>query len=307
MADDDAPSSRIERLISWAASVVAPLSVLTAVLFYFGYASSRAQYEYFGIDVDTIGLSTQDYVMRSPAPLLTPLLVLVLIGVAVATTHDVVRRRIQAATAGSQDPDADVAAASTARLAGLHRLFRSAAIAGYAILVVGTLMLLGYPLLGQWALYPMVTPVVMGLGAALALYGSRVRGMLRPEERPRLSVVLTLALVLVTDVFWATATLAEWSGRGSAHEIARHLDRLPSVILDTRERLSPRSPNVAETMLPASAGQTFHYRYRGLHLLIQGKDRLFLVPGAWSPSNFTLVLPMDGSVRLQFQFVNQPP
>ena len=81
MADDDAPATRIERLISWAASVVAPLSVLTAVLFYFGYASSRAQYQYFGIDVDTIGLSTQDYVMRSPVALLTPLLVLVLIGV----------------------------------------------------------------------------------------------------------------------------------------------------------------------------------------------------------------------------------
>src|SRR5919205_4311159 len=100
MADEEASdeNGRVERLISWAASVVAPLSVLTAVLFYFGYASSRAQYEYFGIDVDTIGLSTQDYVMRSPAPLLTPLLVLVLIGVAVATVHDAVRRRLRAAT-----------------------------------------------------------------------------------------------------------------------------------------------------------------------------------------------------------------
>ena len=86
MADEEGStdSGRVERLISWAASVVAPLSVLTAVLFYFGNVSSRAQFEYFGVDVDTIGLSTQDYVMRSPQALLTPLLVLVLVGVVVA-------------------------------------------------------------------------------------------------------------------------------------------------------------------------------------------------------------------------------
>ena len=82
MADDALSSSRIERLISSATSVVAPLSLLTALMFYFGYAWARAQYDYFGIDVDTIGLSTQDYVMRSPAPLLTPLLTFVLLGVA---------------------------------------------------------------------------------------------------------------------------------------------------------------------------------------------------------------------------------
>jgi len=307
MADEDSPAGRVQQLISWAATVVAPLSLLTAVLFYFGYASSRAQYEYFGVDVDTIGLSTQDYVMRSPQPLLTPLLVLVLLAVAVATTHDAVRRRVHAAAAGSADPDAGVAARAEDRLAHLHRRFRGLELGGYALIVAGTLMLLGYPVLRAWPLYPMATPLVMGLGAALALYGGRVRGMLRSDERPLLGVVLALALVLVVDAFWATATLAQWSGRGSAHEIARHLDRLPTVVVDTRERLGPRSPNVEETLLPRSTAQTFHYRYRGLHLLVQGKDRLFLVPGTWSPSSFTLVLPMDGAVRLQFQFENEQP
>ena len=307
MADDDAQGTRVERLISWAASVVAPLSVLTAVLFYFGYASARAQYEYFGIDVDTIGLSTQDYVMRSPAVLLTPLLVLVLVGVAVATTHDVVRRRVQVAIAGAGDPDPDVAQRSKDRLDQLHRRFGRVTLAGQVLLVAGTVLLLSYAGLRGWALYPLVTPLVMGLGAALALYGRRVDGLVRPDEQPRLGVVLALSLVLVADVFWATATVAQWSGRGSAHDIARRLDQLPSVILDTRERLALRAPSIEERALPASAGQTFRYRYRGLHLLIQGKDRLFLVPGVWSPSDFTTVLPMDDSVRLQFQFENEAP
>jgi hypothetical protein len=309
MADEgaSAEAGRVERLISWATSVVAPLSVLTAVLFYFGYASSRAQFEYFGVDVDTIGLSTQDYVMRSPQALLTPLLVLVLIGVAVAIGHDVFRRRVHAAAVASTEPDESVADRGRARSADLDRSFRLVELAGWCLLAVGALLLLGYALLQDWTPYPLVTPLVMGLGAGLALFSARIRGLIRPEAGPRIGVVLALSLVLVTDVFWATATVAQWSGRGSAQQLALHLDGLPTVIVDTRERLNAVSPTIKETALPASEAQTFHYRYRGLHLLIQGKDRLFLVPGAWSPSDFTLMLPMDGSVRLQFQFENSRP
>jgi hypothetical protein len=309
MADEEASADdgRVERLISWAASVVAPLSVLTAVLFYFGYASSRAQFEYFGVDVDTIGLSTQDYVMRSPQALLTPLLVLVLIGVAVAVGHDVFRRRVQAAAVASTDADESVADRGRAGLADLDRSFRLVELAGWCLLAVGALLLLGYALLQDWTPYPLVTPLVMGLGAGLALFSARVRGRIHPEAGPRIGVVLALSLVLVTDVFWATATAAQWSGRGSAQQLGLHLDHLPTVIVDTRERLNMVSPTIKETALPASEAQTFHYRYRGLHLLIQGKDRLFLVPGAWSPSDFTLMLPLDGSVRLQFQFENSGP
>ncbi len=309
MADEEAAAEtgRVERLISWAASVAAPLSVLTAVLFYFGYASSRAQYEYFGVDVDTIGLSTQDYVMRSPRALLTPLLVLVLIGVAVAIAHDVFGRRVRAASVASTDADESVAGRGRERLAGLDRSWRLAELAGWCLLLVGTLLLLGYALLQDWTPYALVTPLVMGLGAGLALFSARMRGPIHPQAVRPIGVVLALALVLVTDVFWATATVAEWSGRGSAQQLALDLDQLPTVIVDTRERLSTVSPTIKETALPASEAQTFHYRYRGLHLLIQGKDRLFLVPGAWSPSDFTLMLPMDGSVRLQFQFENARP
>jgi hypothetical protein len=61
------------------------------------------------------------------------------------------------------------------------------------------------------------------------------------------------------------------------------------------------------TGLLPSAGQTFHYRYRGLRLLIEGQDRMFLVPDKWSASDSTLVVPLDSSVRVQFQFQNQAP
>jgi hypothetical protein len=37
---------------------------VTALLFYFGYVSTRAKYEYFGVDVDVVGLGTRDFLMR---------------------------------------------------------------------------------------------------------------------------------------------------------------------------------------------------------------------------------------------------
>ena len=85
--------SKAERWVSFAAGIVTPVTLITALLFYFGYVSARSQYEYFGIDVDTIGLSTQDYVMRSPQPLLVPLLVLSLLAVAGLLLHNAIQPR----------------------------------------------------------------------------------------------------------------------------------------------------------------------------------------------------------------------
>jgi hypothetical protein len=305
-ANTAAASSRLQESISTATSVVAPLSLLTALLFYFGYASSRAQYDYFGIDVDTIGLSTQDYVLRSPAPLLTPLLTFVLLGVAVATLHEWLRLRIAGARKAAEGKDPGTP--EQRRIAGWHRLARGLVAGGWVTLLVGVGLLLAYGVLApRWVYYPLITPLVMAVGAGLALYGRRVARLLEDGQRFR-AVAVLLTLVLATNVFWATATFAEWSGRGSAMEIARRPGQLPSVILDTHERLHLRSPGIEEKALPESEGQTYRYRYRGLRLLIQGSDRLFLVPGGeWSASSSTLVVPLDSSVRLQFRYRNLPP
>ena len=66
-------------------------------------------------------------------------------------------------------------------------------------------------------------------------------------------------------------------------------------------------PVAQEPALPAETDAGFRFRYRGLRLLIQGEGQMFLVPDRWSPSNSTLVVPMDGTVRVQFRFVNQAP
>ena len=116
-----------------------------------------------------------------------------------------------------------------------------------------------------------------------------------------------ILVAVAASIFWATATVAQWTGVGLAQSQAQRLDELPSVILDTKERLFLTSPGINEVALPPSTGQTFHYRYRHLRLLIQGEGRMFLVPDRWSPSDSTMLVRLDPSVRMQFQLINQAP
>ena len=284
----DAPSdqpegARFERWIGFLGNVIAPATLIGALLFYFGYVSSRAQYDYFGVDVDVIGLGTQDYVMRSPQPLLVPLLVFALLGAGLVAVHAAVMRR-------SDRP-------------GFGRRMRRVAVTGLIVLAVGVVLLLLYPLAGGWPYYPLVTPLVIAVGGGSAAYALAA---VRP--RPRLALIVLLWLAVAAALFWATATIAQWSGRGIAQAQARDLGRLPSVIIDTQQRLFlPTEAGVDELELPDSAEEKFRYRYWGLRLLIVGDDRMFLVPDEWGNRDTTLVVPLDGSSRVQFQFRNDAP
>lgn len=296
----------LERWVSVGTTIIAPATALSALLFYFGYVSSRTQYEYFGVDVDTIGLSTRDYVMRSPQPLLFPLLVLTLLAVGGLWLHAAVDRGITAATSGG------------GRQTLLERYDRTAwwmLRTGWTLVGVGVALVVGYALVRDWATYQLVTPLLLSVGSVLVGYASWMGRRLHPEDVPRQGSAVTqrrvagvvLFLFIVVNLFWATATVAQWTGRGVARNDARHLDRLPSVILDTKEQLYLRDSSVEVSALPAAEGQTFHYRYRHLRLLIHGGDRMFLIPDQWAPGNTTLVVPLDDSVRVQFQFRNDPP
>ncbi len=283
---------QVSRWLGVGGSVIAPVTLLTALLFYFGYVSSRAQFRYFGLDVDTIGLSTNDFVMRSPQVLLVPLLAIALGAIGLLLAHVHLRRHGPSARAVAR-----------------------ALVLALLVLTAGLVLLFAFPWVGRWILYPLVAPTLIGAGTgalAYVLWMPTAPPWLRrsADRRARWArpAVTALALVVVaTTMFWATATLAEWSGRGNARQTARHLDELPAVILDTSQRLFLTDGIVEETALPAEGPEDLRFRYRGLRLLIQGEGQLFLVPDRWSPSNSTLVVPLDGSVRVQFRFVDQAP
>jgi hypothetical protein len=334
MADDGPSASQLGQWISTGASIVAPVTLLSALLFYFGYVSSSSEYAYFGVDVDTIGLSTQGFIMRSPQTLLVPLLVFPLAAAGFLTLNAAIRRRIASRVAHTADeantgkPDGD----SARHIEHIRHRVQWSRLFGLAVLTIGVILLFTYPYLHDWTWYALVTPLLVALGGGIIAYASRLLtylqrmqeqqapGTLAGDRRNRArlanddgSVVARriasalIYVVIAASIFWATATIAQASGRAIAQNAANNFDKLPSVILDTKERLFLHDPGIEETLLPPSGGQTFHYRYRGLRLLIEGQDRMFLVPDQWSASDSTLIVPLDSSVRVQFQFQNDPP
>lgn len=291
MPDATSRAEQFNRWWSLGSTIIAPATLLSTLLFYFGYVSSRAQYRYFGVDVDTVGLSTQDYVMRSPQALLVPLLALTLGGAGLLLVHLAVRRH--------PPPRAAV---------------RGVLVAAVVTVLAGGVLIATYAQVGDWPAYPLVTPLLLAAGSAGVLWAMRLPGapsFLAPTDADGRALrrgILALALVAIVGcLFWATATVAEWTGLGNGMRTARNLDRLSPVILDTRERLFLTDGIVEETALPVGDGSQFRYRYRGLRLLIEGDGRLFLVPETWSEHASTIVVPLDDSVRVRFQFVNRAP
>lgn len=284
--DGAASAPVLARIWSVLGTVVAPATLVSALLFYFGYVSARAQFAYFGVDADTLGFSTQEFVMRAPQPLLVPTLVLLLGTAALTWVNGVARRRFASAPARTT-----------------RRWTVALTWVGAVLLLAALVLLLAFPVVGEWPAYPLVTPVLVGSGAGLlALRATWTAG---PSRESRTTVVL-LVVVVVAAIFWATATLAQWSGTGQAKSLAEDLTVLPAVVVDTAEPLFPGDEAVVETTFPAAEGQTYRFRYRGLRLLAEGEGRLFLVPERWSPSGSTFVVGFD-EARVRFRFVDDAP
>ena len=155
---------------------------------------------------------------------------------------------------------------------------RVAEIIGSVLLVIGVLLLVAYQFVGDWPYYLVATPLVLAVGGMVAAYAAGLRHAPVPAR-------VALWLVVAAGVFWATTTVAQWSGAGLALEQAQHLDELPQVVVDTPERLYLTSPDIAETALPSVQGQKFAYRYRGWRLLIQRATGCSSFPASRPPKD----------------------
>ncbi|CPX41458.1 Uncharacterised protein [Mycobacteroides abscessus] len=72
--DSEDPVSILRPVIAVITTVGTPLTMITALLLYFGWARSDAQSQWMGIEVSLFRFSTQDYVLRSISTLYLPIL-----------------------------------------------------------------------------------------------------------------------------------------------------------------------------------------------------------------------------------------
>lgn len=284
------PPVTLEQRLRVAAGIVAPTTAITALLYYFGYVSTRARFGWFGVDLATLRLSTQEVVLHSAAVLFVPVGALLLLGVLGSWLHAAARRRLD-------------------RAAG-HPVLRRVAVvtvAAGALLLVRGVVGIVRPGIAETE-FPGTTPLCLGAGALAVGYGRYLMVGSAPGQPRRTGAdrrledtawVLVWGLV-VLSLFWLANTFAAAYGRGQAVADAQDLRSRPAVVLDTSERLYIDHPGVGETSLPATPEQRLRYRYRGLRLLIAAGGRLFLVPEQWQDGSGVVVVPDNDDVRVQY-------
>ncbi|KOX19247.1 hypothetical protein ADK67_33765 [Saccharothrix sp. NRRL B-16348] len=301
----DEPGSILARVQSFAA-IAAPTTLVAALLFYFGYVSTLVRYEYFGVDLNALDLSTTELLLLGTEVIFPPvaglLVFLVLSLVAHRGVRALLRRR------GARAPKA---------------VGTLLAVVGAALFVRAVVGILVVSVSRDE--FPGVTAISLGLGLPLLAYGIWVfrnadrrnasrnpgrRGTGRNATRPRrerarsgdVLLVTTLGAIVVLGLFWATNNFAAAYGRGRAAELAAELPTRPMVVLDLEQQLYlPEGiKGVHQFPLPNSEGQRFRVRCQGLRLLTEAGGRLFLVPDQWAGTRRTVVVPYDESVRVQF-------
>ncbi|MDQ3679093.1 MAG: hypothetical protein M3378_00810 [Actinomycetota bacterium] len=287
-------------------SVVAPTTLLTALLYYFGWARTSSQAQFLGLDDSVLGYSTQDYLLRSISAMFLPLGAILLLALVWASGHVALSRWMAEVSAASAQPDA-VTGPDRRRPPVVWLTWGLIAI-GMALLTLG---LLG-AVFPRQAHYDLVTPMSFGLGAALTSYGVflRRRWLARPsassgaagEARWLSSLTVTLvALVVALSLFWAVSDYAGAVGRGRGQQLVANLARRPSVVVYSPKRLQFNSPGVRETALE-DPDAAYRFRYSGLKLLFRSNDKYFLLPVGWSVvDGSTIVLPDTEALRVEFR------
>ncbi|WP_371653365.1 MULTISPECIES: hypothetical protein [unclassified Streptomyces] len=266
------------------AGFVAPTTLLTGLLLYFGFAYTSSFYGYFGIDLATLGLSTQDLLLRSAASLYMPLAVALAAGLAGALGL------------------AWVSSVGDARPGLVRHLGQAGvglAVCGGALFVLG---LLGG--LQVWPAGPLDTPLLFGGGLLLVVYGRTLHLKTTGHPFPgELKALVIMAALIALSCFWAVQAYAQTHGRDDGRELARNLWHRPTVVVDTAEQLYFGAAPVKESALPAGGpAQKYKYRYRGVRLLAQSGNRMFLIPDGWTRTRgFVIMVPADGAVRIAFR------
>ena len=278
-------------------AVVGPTALLTALLFYFGWARANAQANYLGLDVTLFEFSTQDYLLQSISSVFVPFGEVLLVALLLLWAHRVVSGRL------ARQPGHPAWPWLAGSLAGIGTL---AFVAGVVFYNDDT------PTDGVLLLTPLSFVVGVGLVSYAVLIDRRRRGVSSNPEAdgsadggsatrplPPLSVII-VSVLLGVGLVWGVANYADIKGRQLGEFVADQLAFRPGVVVYSEKGLQIDEPGVTETRFdePDSA---YGFRYDGLKLLLRSKSRYFLVPASWSvDGGTTIVLTEEPSLRLEF-------
>ena len=276
-APEDTKDPGLSAAVDFVTRVVAPASLLTAILYYFGYVRELALFGYFGVDLGSVQFSTTDYLVRSAGTIFLPVGTVLACGVLALLLHHLL----------------------TLTLSRASRNWRRASwtVTGTAAMALLILGVAGLEAPRDVDLSPVTPPVALGTGALLAeytVYLAAAYASLPPQltdtlRATRLPRRILIGALLLVSAFWATAVVAEQRGNAVAQAIEASLPVQPEAVVYSSQRLQITGPGITETRLsPTDAA--FAFRYNGLRPLIHSGGHWFLLPAGWTHSNGATVI-----------------
>ncbi|MCB7137318.1 hypothetical protein [Cellulosimicrobium marinum] len=267
---------RVARILT---QVVAPATLITGLLYFFGRSHATYFLQHLGVDVTVLQLTTQDYLLRSQDGLLVPLLVVSVSVLAGLWVWSVVPDEVRRAVDG-------------------HRQRTAVAVVGSVLVLCGVLRALGVVLLPEaWS---WVAPACLALGVVLLstavvahrrAAGIRVRAGTRLTEWGAVFVLVALAL------FWAVADYSAAVGTQRARQFVAELPTAPGVVVRSAEDLGLVTVGTPDD---CPEGAALPYRSTGYVLLTRSGGYDVLVPRTWTSGDPVPLVPVDPGVRLDF-------
>jgi len=293
------PFAGFSRLVRILGQFVAPTTLLTALLFYFGWAHVYWFFDYFGVDSSILAPSTREYVMRSVDALFIPLIAVAVVGLALMWGHLALPERIRSGPR------------SRWQLIALTVIGILLLVNGLSRLVVVTPFNRGL----------CVAPICIIVGVVLLWYLTLLRRSRLHAENPTprsdaavLSEWAVMFVLVAMSLFWLATDYSIAVGQTRARQAAAEIPSRPEVVLFSEKDLHLDGPDIRETKCSTApdAESAYRFRYDGLVLLGEVGGQYVLLPREWQRGVGTaIVLPKSGVGATRFEFATtddyQPP
>lgn len=265
-------------------AVIAPTTLLSALLYYFGWAHAFYFFNYFGVNSTVLRFSTTDYLIRSVDALFIPLAAAAIAILLAIVLHGVLRMALNRV--------------STTMARNIVLAFMTAALA--------LVILCGFTIFYTTAA---IVPLGFAVGVLLVTYGAnalrhiwRSSGGAGLELGPWLTAAAwsVIFILIGLSLFAAATDYAAAVGRSRAQDLAATLGQEPAVMIYSQKDLSLAAPGIRRIRChdPQAA---YQFRYDGLKLVLESGDLYLFLPENWTPADGTAVLlPQSDSVRLEF-------
>jgi hypothetical protein len=291
-ADFEAAAA-LPKVLKAVGAIVAPTTLLTALLFHFGLMYAIGYFHYFGVNWTVLDLPVQNYLILSASSGIIPLIYTAGVMLLALWLYQL---PLDTLSTGAQ------------RIV-LRVLMPFTAVAGLLLLSVA-MVDIWYPILGTN--FPLEgRGLSLSIGVLLLAYVARLRRTLTARRRSaqlprRVPVGMIVAkwgavfIVFSVGLFWAVSSYAINAGETEARGLTADLPCETDVALYSEKSLNLHAPGVREVP-DQNSNTAYGFRYDGLKLIPQSGNMYLLLPASWThEKGAAILLPRSEKIRLEF-------